>query len=450
MPAPKKMTFTLARLRALETGDGEITVWDTQQPGLAVRVSRAKDGSPMRRLFAQLRVGGRGGRQRKATICDVSEIHSVKALEKIREDVSEWRRLAKRGVDPIAATQAEKEAAAADAAARETAEMTVAGFAEVFLEECAATEHKDGGARAKLSIRRLVDALGSKPVAAVTLADMKALQSRMAKEITPSAVNRSFSDISKMFTFAKERGAISERPTAGMSAFRETPREAVLDLDDMKAFWRALDRVESARWKDRGTPVEVRVDAIRLLCLTGARRGEVLSARLDEFDLTPGKARWSRPALRMKAGVASDIPISDPAAQIVRRALERQEREPWARGGFVFPVERRGPATTHISSVRDPFLAAKEEAGLSARDFRLHDIRATFASTLVWHAGLPPELAATLTAHNAAPAGNILVRSYLRMQDEPRLRAALDVVAEAWGAGAVEPSRWPGQQDAGK
>ncbi|WP_371038460.1 tyrosine-type recombinase/integrase [Rhodosalinus sp. FB01] len=432
MPKSKKFAFTLARLRALEPEGGVAVWWDTEQPGLGCRVARAKDGKVMRRLFAQVRVVA--GAQRKITLCDVVEVHSAKALANVREDVAEYRRQAKRGVDPVEERKIER--AAAEIRAAE--DQRVEEFAETFLTHPkGAGRHADGGAYARYAIGKLVTALGATPVREIELEDLERLQADLARRLSGATVNRIFSDVSKFFTLAKKLKLIKDRPTVGLEYFEEAPREEVLSIDEMKAFWRALDVVERNRQAASGTPVEVFVDAIRLLCLTGARRNEALGARFEEFDLTPRAARWKRPALRMKARKASDVPLSEPVAEIVRRAKARQKSEAWAsRNPYVFPAIGRGEPK-HITHLRGVFLATKDVALLGERDFRLHDIRATFATRLITEAELPPALAAKLTAH-AAPAGDILQRTYLRVQDEPRLREALDVVAEAWGA-TLEP-----------
>lgn len=74
--------------------------------------------------------------------------------------------------------------------------------------------------------------------------------------------------------------------------------------------------------------------ALEFAILTGARTGEVLGARWDEFDLQC--AVWSVPATRMKAGRQHRIPLSRRAVEIVRALHETRD------GDFVFPGQKRG------------------------------------------------------------------------------------------------------------
>ena len=57
-------------------------------------------------------------------------------------------------------------------------------------------------------------------------------------------------------------------------------------------------------------------DALKLLVLTGQRRGEVAEMRWSEIDLQRGL--WSIPAERTKNGRAHEVPLSLPALTILK------------------------------------------------------------------------------------------------------------------------------------
>ncbi len=61
-----------------------------------------------------------------------------------------------------------------------------------------------------------------------------------------------------------------------------------------------------------GHPEKASVDAVKLLLLTGARRGEVLSARWDMFDLDAGV--WTKPSAHTKQRKDHRVPLSIPAS----------------------------------------------------------------------------------------------------------------------------------------
>ena len=64
--------------------------------------------------------------------------------------------------------------------------------------------------------------------------------------------------------------------------------------------------------------------ALEFTILTAARRGEVLGARWDEFDLE--RAVWTVPAHRMKAGREHRVPLSGRALAIVKALRQAAER----------------------------------------------------------------------------------------------------------------------------
>src|ERR1700727_108638 len=65
--------------------------------------------------------------------------------------------------------------------------------------------------------------------------------------------------------------------------------------------------------------------SLEFTILTAARRGEVLGARLDEFDLE--RAVWTVPAHRMKAGRERRVPLSGRALAIVKALRQAEGRK---------------------------------------------------------------------------------------------------------------------------
>jgi integrase len=74
--------------------------------------------------------------------------------------------------------------------------------------------------------------------------------------------------------------------------------------------------------------------ALEFTVLTGARSGEVLGARWDEFDLD--RAQWTIPAARMKAGREHRVPLSQRALEVAKAMHEARN------GDFVFPGQKPG------------------------------------------------------------------------------------------------------------
>jgi integrase len=74
--------------------------------------------------------------------------------------------------------------------------------------------------------------------------------------------------------------------------------------------------------------------ALEFAILTAARSGEVLGAQWDEFDV--GRAIWTIPAARMKAGREHRVPLSKRALKIVKAMHEACD------GVFVFSGQKVG------------------------------------------------------------------------------------------------------------
>jgi integrase len=99
------------------------------------------------------------------------------------------------------------------------------------------------------------------------------------------------------------RGADRCEPNRSNDLRAETPRDRVLTNDEIYAIWRALQSDDYS-------------DIIRLLLLTGQRRGEVGDLRWDEIDFDHASA--TLPASRTKNNRPHEVPLSAPVLDILR------------------------------------------------------------------------------------------------------------------------------------
>src|SRR5262249_54722703 len=85
-------------------------------------------------------------------------------------------------------------------------------------------------------------------------------------------------------------------------------------------------------------------NAIRLLLLTGARRGEVLGATWDQFDLEAGV--WTKPSSHTKTKREHRVPLPAPARQLLAEMKAAADRKR-APSPYVFPARGGvdGPVT---------------------------------------------------------------------------------------------------------
>lgn len=160
---------------------------------------------------------------------------------------------------------------------------------------------------------------------------------------------------------------------------------------------------------------QLAANAIRLLILTGARRGEVLSLEWGDLDLDQGL--WNRPPHKSKDRKRKRIPLSTEALVLLNAMKEHAEAE------FLFPTSNG----THMPDLNRPWAWLKEVTGLKA--LRVHDLRHSFASVLI-SSGVPLEAIGKLLGHTQHQT----TLRYAHPMDDPMRRAA-----NAFSGGLVNP-----------
>jgi integrase len=183
-----------------------------------------------------------------------------------------------------------------------------------------------------------------------------------------------------------KRGAVSVNPFAHLPVAKSiTRRDRVLSDDEIGEIWRAAG--------EAGSPYGT---MIRLLILTGQRRGEVCG--MTSSELSDNLATWTISGERAKNGVANVLPLSEPARDLIRATLpkdadaERILRERRATNALVLP----GAVGTVFSgwskskaaldkAFTDARTKAAPEAGTTAAPLvprSIHDLRRTVATGL--------------------------------------------------------------------
>ena len=145
-----------------------------------------------------------------------------------------------------------------------------------------------------------------------------------------------------MFSMAIRWGLRADNPCRGIERNQEHKRQRYLTGPELARVTTAL-----ANMRDRGA-----ADAIRLMLLTGARRGETLAARWRDIDLEAGV--WVKPGSTTKQKTTHRVPLSEAAV----RLLTEMRRQAGAEAELLFPAPvKAGP------SHRDPGGVARASNG---------------------------------------------------------------------------------------
>ncbi|MCY4551994.1 MAG: tyrosine-type recombinase/integrase, partial [Defluviicoccus sp.] len=223
--------------------------------------------------------------------------------------------------------------------------------------------------------RRVLPAFGSKPLDRIATTEVRRWFDAYSRT-APGGANRTLDILRQIMNYAIARGHIETNPTRGVRRNRRTPLTRFLSREEIGSLHRVLD--EHA---ERGIESRKQADIIRLLLLTGCRKGEIVRLRWAEV----------RDHMLMLADSKTG-PRKVPLNSQARRILDRQPR-----GGseFVFPSPL-DPSRPRRDDLRLWYRIRKEA---SIEDVRLHDLRHTHASHAVMN-GVPVPLVSRLLGHS--------------------------------------------------
>ena len=227
--------------------------------------------------------------------------------------------------------------------------------------------------------------------------------------------SRALAVLSAMMTFGEGRGIVSGNPTKGVKPFRGRKTERFLTDPEVGILGEALVAMEGD-----GSLPPVSSAAIKLLLLTGARRGEILGLRWDEVDIERGCLRLQD----SKTG-AKMIRLASPALSLLA-ALPRSSQWvlPAAKGAGHYVGLPKHWDAVRVRANAIALDRLNREGRSSQRvprfdDVRLHDLRHSFASFAVQSGG-SLYLVGKLLGHKQSRTTEI----YAHASDEPLLATA--------------------------
>lgn len=356
--------------------------YDDQIKGFGVRIT-AKGT----RAFV-LNYRTRAGRERRYTIGSFPEWSVIAA----RTEAGTLKKRIDLGHDPMSEVEADRNA------------KTVADLCDRFEADFIPSKRVRTQESYRQHLRAYIrPALKHRKVAEIDYSDIEGLHRKITAEGKGTTANRVVATLSKMFALAVKWRWAPDNPVKSVDTRNpENKRKRYLTAAELERLTTGL-----AQMSDQQA-----ANIFRLLLLTGARKGEVLSARWEQFDLSDGV--WTKPGATTKQKTDHRIPLSAPARQLLA-GIERS-------GDYVFPVHRQSTKATtkeplpHRSNIKNQWAALCKSAQLV--DFKIHDLRHTYASLLVSE-GLSLPIIGALLGHTQAQT----THRYAHLMDDPLRKA---------------------------
>lgn len=298
-------------------------------------------------------------KRREVTIGKYPELSLADAkyqAAQIRVDV-------KSGIDPIA----EKKRS-------ETPEFrTVDDLAADWLKECD-KRLKHPNIPRRVYTKDIAPTIGELGIEQVTPRDIRAIINKIAESNRPTIANDCLMYCKQLFRHAIKLDLRTSNPaeafTLSDAGGVEKSRSRALSLDELSLVFKCLRENHNQFTRENYLTVAL------LLCL-GVRKGELIAATWQEFDLD--KALWHIPQERSKTGKGISVPL---APIVVEWFKELKIR---AYGSeYVFPNRRASKRFGHISpdTINAAIQKLFKQEKMPVAHFTVHDLRRTCRSLL--------------------------------------------------------------------
>lgn len=372
-----KINETFVKKVAPPTANHKIH-YDSDIPGFGVRVTKAGTKSFILNYHINKR-------ERRFTIGKFPAWTAAAARDKAKE----LRRLIDQGIDP----QKEK-------TERRDAPTITDLWKEYEKDHFPTLSPRSQTDQRGMWANYILPELGMVAVRELNNRQVRHLHSKISEK-TPTRANRVLEVLRKALNLSIEWEWITRNPANDFRRNSEHSREKYLTADQYERVFAALEKMTNQK----------AANAIRLLTLTGARRGEVLGLEWQDLDLELGI--WNRPPHKSKDRKRKRIPLSNEALMLLRSMREV------AGADFLFPTSKGTP----MPDLNRPWRWLRSEVEIP--DLRIHDLRHSFASVLV-SSGETLETIGKLLGHSQHQT----TMRYAHLMDDPLRRAANKLAGE--------------------
>ncbi len=233
---------------------------------------------------------------------------------------------------------------------------------------------------------------------------------------SPGQAREVLAAIKQMFNYGEQVGIIDVSPIANIKASmlvgKRKPRERFLTLEEIRAVWLELPNTGLTKHT---------ILAIKLLLITGQRRGELMSARWEHIDWEA--QTWTIP--QTKNNKSHTVPLSPLAEKLFLELESLSDGSPWC-----FP----GKDGKHITEKSITRAVGRKQENFKVNDKSLphwtpHDLRRT-AMTQMLSLGVPPHVAELATNHTISTGVSDVFGVYARYDYQTEIRQAMNQWAE--------------------
>lgn len=289
---------------------------------------------------------------------------------------------------------------------------TVEKTVKLFIDKYAKEQTRNWKEAERILEKDVVPVIGKLPIDEVTKDHIIKILDSIVKRKAGIMANRTLAHMQKLFNWSVERNLIPYSPAYKVSPpAKNKSRDHVIADHELKDIWLQCSDMEQ--------PFP---SIIKLLVLTGQRRGEAASVKWTDIDKE--KKLWTIPREVTKSDREHIVPLSDMALEIIE-AMPKL-------GNYIFSTTGKRPFENFsrdkkiLLGLIDNVRKQRNEA--SARKWRIHDIRRTVASGMA-RLDVSPHVVEKLLNHKTGTISGVAA-VYNRYQYAPQMREAVNMWAD--------------------
>ncbi len=408
---PSKLTIT--DLKAAKPGSADYFLWDKSLTGFGVKICR---GGRKTFVCQYRQERGRRGSTRRLTIGQFG----VLTLDQARQRARCILGAVAHGDDPAQEEQTKR------------VEPTVGELCDLYLAHGTGPKKPSTIATDRGRIERHIKPLlGSRKVTDIKKTDITRFMNQVANGKTAADIktgkhgrarvtggkgtaSRTVGLLGGIFSYANDAGLISTNPVRGVRRYRDKKVENYLSVGEFRILGKIMDEALASETNPNAIAI------IKLLILTGARRGEIQSLKWCEVDLERGFLRLQDSKTGQKI-----ILLNRWACEVIDSQMKQTGSE------YVFPAAR---GNGHFTGTWKVWSKLRKDTSLER--YRIHDFRHSFASLAVQSGASLPLIGGLLGQKDAATT-----QRYAHLSDNPMRQ-----VADMTGSAIVKAFEYSGGQ----